>query len=104
MVTDADDARGAALWAVHRSMEQVLPVCPDDPLTPEEKSQRIRQRGCYVLGETIRTSEIGFGRDDAQRFETAEIFVEWNQLMMAVSRLQRRLRATLGTPELSRGY
>jgi hypothetical protein len=82
-------------------MEQVLPVCPEDPLTPEEKSQRIRQRGCYVLGETIRISEQGLGRKDAERFDTAEIFVEWNQLMMAVSKLQRRLRVATETPEIS---
>jgi hypothetical protein len=92
MVSEADDARGAALWAVHRCMEQVLPVCPDDPLTPEQKDARIRQRGCCVLGETITISEQGFGRDDVQSFDTSEMFVEWNQLMMAVAKLQRQLR------------
>ncbi len=93
MVVEADDARGAALWTLHRCMEQVLPVCPDDPLMPDDKAERIEQRGCWVLGESISTCEQGFGRDDVQQHDTAEVFVEWNQLMMAVSSLQRRLRA-----------
>ena len=92
MVTEADDSRGAALWTLHRCMEQILPVCPDDPLNAQEKAERVRQRGCWVLGESIRTSEQGFGRDDIELYETAEIFAEWNQLMMAVSDLQQRLR------------
>jgi hypothetical protein len=92
LVTDADDDRGAALWALHLCMEQVLPICPDDPLTPAEKSQRIRQRGCYVLDGTIRTSEKGFGREDAEVHDTSELFAEWNQLMMAMTKLQQQLQ------------
>jgi hypothetical protein len=93
LVTEAEDARGAALWAVHRCLEQVLPICPDDPLTPQQKDERIRQRGCYVLAETIRTSEKGFGSRSADVHDTAELFVEWNQLIMAMSRLEKRLQA-----------
>ena len=92
MVTEADDARGAALWAVHRCLEQVLPVCPDDPLTPREKSARVQQRGCDVLGPTIAVSERGLASDDAQQFDTTEMFVEWNQLLVALARLEQRLR------------
>jgi hypothetical protein len=92
LVTDADDARGAALWAVHRCLEQVMPICPEDPLTPQEKDERVRQRGCYVLADTIKTSEQGFGRKAAEVHDTAELFCEWNQLMMAVARLEKRLQ------------
>jgi len=91
-VIDADDARGAALWAVHRCLEQVLPICPDDPLSPQQKSERMLERGCYVLGESIRTSEQGFGRGDADVHDTAGLFVEWNQLMTAMSNLEQQLR------------
>ena len=93
LVTDADDARGAALWAVHRCLEQVLPICPDDPMTPREKAARLNQRGCEVLGERICTSEIGFGRLDAEVYDTSELFAEWNQLMMAMSKLEQHLCA-----------
>ena len=92
MVTEADDARGAALWAVHRCLEQVLPVCPDDPLTPQEKSERVQQRGCDVLGPTIAVSERGLASHDAEQFDTTDLFVEWNQLMVAMARLERKLR------------
>lgn len=91
MVTEADDARGAALWAMHRCLEQVLPICPDDPQTPGEKSDRLRQRGCDVLGPAITVSERGFARDDAAEFNTVDLFVEWNQLMLAVTRMERQL-------------
>ena len=93
LVTEADDARGAALWAVHRCLEQVLPVCPDDPLTPQQKAERLQQRGCDVLGPSIAVSERGWGGDDAEPFDTAELFVEWNQLMVAMARLEQQLRA-----------
>jgi hypothetical protein len=93
MVTEADDARGAALWAVHRCLEQVLPVCPDDPLTPQQKSERIQQRGCEVLGPTVIVGERGFGVEGAETFDAADLFVEWNQLMVAMTRLERRLHA-----------
>ena len=93
LVTEAEDDRGAALWAMHRCMEQVLPTCPDDPLTPQQKDRRVRQRGCYVLDATIRTSETGFGSRSALSHDTAEVFAEWNQLMMAMSRLEKRLQA-----------
>lgn len=92
LITEAEDHRGAALWAIHRCMEQVLPVCPGDPQTPEQKNQKLRERGCDVLDEQICVSERGFAREDATRFETAEMFVEWNQLMMAMAQLERRMQ------------
>ena len=94
LVTEAEDARGAALWAVHRCLEQVFPVCADDPLTPQEKSDRVAQRGCDVLGPTVVVSERGFAGADGAEFDTAELFVEWNQLLVALSRLEQRMRVT----------
>jgi hypothetical protein len=93
MITEAEDARGAALWVGHRCMEQIRPVCADDPLTPQAKSDRVQQRGCQVLGETITVSQRGFGRVDGEAFNTADLFVEWNQLMMAMARLERQLQS-----------
>lgn len=91
LVTEADDERGAALWAVHKCLEQVMPLCPDDPQTAEEKRERVAERGCEVLGELISVNERGFDRDDGEWFRTADIFVEWNHLMMAMSRLSPQL-------------
>jgi len=44
------------------------------------------------LDGTIRISEQGFGRPDADTLDTVEVFVEWNQLLMAMTRLERRLK------------
>jgi hypothetical protein len=44
------------------------------------------------LDGAIRISEQGFGREDAEAFDTVEVFVEWNQLLMAVTKLERRLQ------------
>jgi hypothetical protein len=59
IVCHAHNARGAAIWAVHRAMSQMLPflserVDSSDPLMPP-----------VVLSELIKTSEQGFGRTDA---------------------------------------
>jgi hypothetical protein len=45
-----------------------------------------------VLDATIRISEQGFGRPDAETFDTVEVFVEWNQLLLAMTRLEQRLK------------
>ena len=93
LVTEADDSRGAALWAVHRCLEQVLPICPDDPEPAEEKSERIEQRGAVVLGDTILVNEQGFDHEPSEQFLTLELVSEWNQLITALARLQDRLEA-----------
>lgn len=79
MVTHARDARGAAIWAVHRAMGQMLPFLSEDA-------------GCdlshpMVLGELIKTSERGFGRGDASLHDTFEVVSEWNQLLVALDKL-----------------
>lgn len=87
-VISADDTRKAALWAVHRVMQQVLPM-DDESRSVEEKSQGLAaQGGVMVLDGRIRLSESGFDRDDAQQICTAEVVTEWNQLMVALSRLE----------------
>ena len=91
MVVQADDARKAALWAVHRALAQVLPVYEDESLTAEARFERVIEHGCMVLGETLELSEIGFGRCDVERFETGDVVTEWNQLLIALTRLEAEL-------------
>jgi hypothetical protein len=43
------------------------------------------------LDETIRISEVGFGREDAQVHDTSEVFTEWNQLLVAMAKLEAQL-------------
>lgn len=80
IVTHARNARGAAIWAVHRAMGQMLPFLSEDAgsgLT-----------GPVVLGELIKTSERGFGRGDASLHDTFEVVGEWNRLLIALDKLE----------------
>ncbi len=45
----------------------------------------------FVLDATIRLSEQGFDRDDCDTLTTFEVVTEWNQLMVALDRLQNWL-------------
>jgi len=83
LVVHAKNCRGAALWAVHRSLSRLLPFVADEPSLVEQD-----ERNLAALGETISASERGFGRADAQQFDTFEVVTEWNQLMVALDRLE----------------
>lgn len=85
----AEDSRRAALWAVHQAMQQIVPVYDDTELTPEQKSDAAMVEGMLVLGGTIRLSEQGYDRDDAEELQTFDVVTEWNQLMIALERLER---------------
>ncbi len=88
----ADDAEKAALWAIHCAMRQVVPVYEDEELSPQEKSQVSVVEGVRVLGNTIKTSEIGFDRPDSTEMDTFELLVHWHQLMIALARLETMTR------------
>jgi hypothetical protein len=90
-VIQADDARKAALWAVHRSMQQILPMYDDPAMSACEKSQTAQLQGLFVLDDEIQLSEVGFDREDAQRFATFDVVTEWNQLMIALARIEQSL-------------
>jgi hypothetical protein len=49
-----------------------------------------------MLGESVSVSEQGFDgegerRDDSLHFDTLAVVAEWNQLLLAIDRLERRL-------------
>jgi hypothetical protein len=91
-VIAADDAEKAALWVVHKAMQQVVPVYEDGELTPHEKCEVAVVQGVMVLGNSLRVSEVGFDREDCQELDTFELVVHWNQLMVALTRLDTLLR------------
>lgn len=84
IVVHADDAQKAAIWAVHRTMQQVLPPMEDNLVTEEIDVLEPPR----VLGDEIFVSERGFGRRDALELETFEILKRWNQLMAALAELE----------------
>ncbi len=87
----AEDTRRAALWAVNHAMQQIVPAFDDPDLTPQQKSDNAMVEGMLVLGGKIRLSEQGYDRDDAVELNTFEVVTEWNQLMIALDRLERLL-------------
>jgi hypothetical protein len=83
LVVHAKNSKGAALWAVHRSLARLLPFVAD-----ESRQSDLLDQEQVTLGETITASERGFGRPDAQTFDTFDVVTEWNQLMVALERLE----------------
>lgn len=90
-VVSADDSHKAALWAVHRAMQQVMPMYDDQEVTANDKSDIAMSEGMMVLDQKITISEVGFEREDAQVMNTYDVVGEWNQLMVALSRLESLL-------------
>lgn len=87
-IVSADDQEKAALWTVHKTMQQVVPVYDDVELTAEEKNDVAMVQGIMVLGNTLQVSEQGFDRDDAIDLDTFELIAHWHQLMIALARLE----------------
>ena len=90
-VISADDCEKAALWIVHRAMQQVMPVYEECELSPQEKGDIAIVQGVMVLGNTIQLSEVGFDNEGAVELDTFELVVQWHQLMVALTRLQEMM-------------
>ena len=87
MVLQARDSRCAAIWAVHRTLSPSLPFLCEEPGDYLELADSDR------LGDTIRVSERGFDSPGAAWFDTLDVVTEWNELLVALDRLQEKLDA-----------
>jgi hypothetical protein len=85
-VIDSPDVDRAALWAVHRAMQQILPV-QDEDHSPDEKAAWCQFHGTIVLGESIHLSEVGFDHPAPAVVDTLEACHQWDLLMRAIDRL-----------------
>lgn len=90
-VISADDAEKAALWVIHKALQQVVPVYEDEELSAQEKGEVAVLQGVMVLGNQIQVNEIGFDRPDSQQLDTFELLVHWHQLMVALDRLSSQV-------------
>ena len=86
LVLQAHDSRCAAIWAVHRTLSQSLPFLCEDAQVYAAVAVLTR------LGDAIVVSERGFDREDAWHYDTLDIVTEWNQLLLALDRLQERVQ------------
>jgi hypothetical protein len=85
-IISANNSRGAALWAAHRTLSDVLPFVGDECENPtNDKGQP------FKLGETVRVSQRGFGRADCRSYPTLDLISEWSQWIVALSRLEQDL-------------
>ncbi|MEW4563619.1 hypothetical protein AB1K70_13890 [Bremerella sp. JC770] len=91
LIVDAADARRAALWAVHRALEHLLPN--EEEELDVDNLPEVEPVDSMVLGDAIRLSERGFENLDVTQFETLEIVGEWSQLMLALSSMENELKA-----------
>ncbi|WP_145099726.1 hypothetical protein [Anatilimnocola aggregata] len=97
LIVEADHARAAAIWAVHRCLSQVTSFDGEDDntvagqLAGSESLSYESAEPQRKLGETINVSERGFGSDDKQELTTLPIVAEWSRLLVALDRLQQQL-------------
>lgn len=90
-VIDAESQDRAALWVVHRAMQQIMPIYDDRELSAQQKCDNALVEGMLVLDARIKLSEVGFDRPDCLSLDTFEVVAEWHRLMVALERLQRML-------------
>lgn len=89
----AKDSYSAALWAMHLVMEQVIPVDDIDWVGEPEGAPLDYLDGMSLLGDVINVSEIGFGRNEAGCYETADTIAEWNGLIIALSKIDQKIHS-----------
>lgn len=87
-VVSADDAEKAALWVVHRTMQQVMPVFDDDQPKSAKLGRSSKTDKIMILGAKILVSEVGFESNQFVQLDTLEVQCHWQQLVMALAKLE----------------
>jgi hypothetical protein len=98
-VIHSADPQRAAMWAVQRAMDAVLPN--EDEWGSVDGTERggealqlathttttQRESSFVALGPAILLSEIGFDRSDAMQFDTFQVFGQWHALVQAIDQI-----------------
>ncbi|HMO14889.1 MAG TPA: hypothetical protein PKD64_04930 [Pirellulaceae bacterium] len=95
LIVEAEDAGGAALWAVHRWIGDIESnTCLEFRIKKQTGSLALSilllnnaKNGSVRLADEITVSEIGIGYDDAGRFNTELVLEEYCELASAVTSL-----------------
>ena len=94
-IVSAEDSEKAALWVIHKAMQQILPVYEENgadmqnPGANSGTTSGANPPEVMVLGNKLQISETGFGSQEQDSFETLSLVNHWNQLMIALERLQQ---------------
>lgn len=86
-ICQSRDAESAALWIVHQYLDQRVNLNEIDWFDEDQIENAELFHAFLELGEEVHVSEIGFGRSEAGWFDTADLMMQWQQLMIAVSRM-----------------
>ncbi len=86
-VLTADSAEQAALSALDRTLQVHLWIYDDPGLSQQDCHDHLMLEALFHLEPTIRVSEIGFDRSDAQLVGTPETIERWHALMVGMNRL-----------------
>lgn len=90
-VVSAADAEGAALWLLNRVIEQHLPVEQIEQRQIGDEMAMALLDELAGFGEEIHVSEIGFGNDEADVFDTLNLIEVWGSLIRAIDNLLEQL-------------
>ena len=92
----AADANAAALWLINTVIETFYPQQMETgiDLDPFE----ILGDGLMLLGEKVVVEQTGFDQQNPRSFDTIELLMEWNELLLAVSRMENLLVAKDNLP------
>ena len=84
---DTDTAEQAALAMLDLAMQPHLWIYDEATLCDTERRDHVMIEALLHLEPTIRISERGYDRSDAEAVGTLETIEQWHQLIVAVSRL-----------------
>ena len=87
-LTAGPDASSAALWTLHQYLDNRIDLDSVDWSDPTSIDRQDLVCAMVELDEQLLVSEQGFGLADAGYFDTAELLTEWNQLILALRKLE----------------
>lgn len=90
-IVQAETPRKAALWAVHKVMQQILPLDDENAWGKKGRETEAANTPVAVLGGRVRVSQRGYDRGDASDMATLEVVADWNEMVTTLDRLERMM-------------
>lgn len=88
----AADENAAALWLINIVMERFYPN--QKPASEDIDPFAFLEDGLTLLGDDVFVSKADNQPGDSQngwRFETVDLFTEWNELLVAVTKMEKMI-------------
>ena len=88
-IVQTRDAEAAAIASVHRFLDANADLESINWFDEAEMDNLDLINALLQLGEDVAVSEMGFGRNEAGRFDTADIMAQWQHYMIAINRMDQ---------------